>query len=127
MSGTAAPCSASRSATPCFTFEAGDALGVTGEQIGQDLDGDVAPQLRIDGLIDVPHATGTEVRGDFVVVEACADHRKGWLILQSRKPGSRPCHSPLELASRIAFRQLMAPLQGADAKGDILSIDIRNP
>jgi len=68
VSGTAAPCSASRSATPCFTFEAGDALGVAGKQIGQDLDGDVAPQLRIDCLIDVPHATRTEVRGDFVVV-----------------------------------------------------------
>ena len=29
--------------------------------------------------------------------------------------------------SRIAFRQLMATLEGAAANGDVLSIDIRNP
>src|SRR3990172_3155604 len=55
-----------------FALEAGQSFGIAGKLLGQDLDGYVAAELGVMGLIDVAHATGADVAGDFVGSEFCA-------------------------------------------------------
>src|SRR5262245_35478924 len=43
-----------------FALEPGDAIGIGGERIGQDLDRDVASELRVARAIDLAHAARTE-------------------------------------------------------------------
>jgi len=50
-----------------FPLEASEPLFVTGELFGQDFDGDVALQLRIDGTVDLTHPTNPDGLGDLVV------------------------------------------------------------
>ena len=47
-------------------------LRIGGERLGQDLDRDVAIQLRVARAIDLAHAAGAERRQDLVRAEACA-------------------------------------------------------
>ena len=42
-----------------FAFEASQAIAVVGQMLRQDLDGDVALQLRVARAIDLAHATPT--------------------------------------------------------------------
>jgi len=53
-----------------FALESRQALGIGGEQIRQDLDGDVAMQPRVAGAIHLPHAARANGRNDFVRPEA---------------------------------------------------------
>src|SRR6516165_7940651 len=46
-----------------FTVEAGDALGIVGEGSRQDLQGNVATELRVLGAVDFAHAASTK-RGE---------------------------------------------------------------
>ena len=49
-----------------FTREAGQPLGIGGEEVGQDLDRDVAIELRIAGAIHLAHSPGTDGGDDLV-------------------------------------------------------------
>jgi hypothetical protein len=42
-----------------FAFQPTAAVGVGGELPGQDLDRDVAPELRVAGAVDLPHPART--------------------------------------------------------------------
>ena len=46
--------------------------GIAGERVGQDLQRDVAIELRVAGPIHLPHAAFADLRGDFVDAEAGA-------------------------------------------------------
>ena len=43
-----------------FTLEAGDAIRIGGERVRQDLDRDLAAQLRVASTIDLAHSAGTK-------------------------------------------------------------------
>ncbi len=49
-----------------FALEAGQPIGIAGEEVGQDLERDVAPEPRVAGAIDLSHAAGAE-RGDDLI------------------------------------------------------------
>ena len=55
-----------------FALEASDAVGVGEKFLGEDLDGDAAPQLRVAGAVDFAHAAGTEGADDFIEAETRA-------------------------------------------------------
>ena len=55
-----------------FALEAGQAIGISRERVGQDLDRDVAIQLRVARAIHLAHAAGADRRGDLVGAEAGA-------------------------------------------------------
>ena len=55
-----------------FALEPRQALGVSGERVRQDLDRDLAIQLRVRRPIHLPHAAFADLRGDFVDAEAGA-------------------------------------------------------
>ena len=52
--------------------EAGDALGIERDGGGQDLQRDVAPELRIVGAIDLSHSSSAEQRSHLVGAESVA-------------------------------------------------------
>jgi hypothetical protein len=72
----------------CLPFEAREAIDVAGERLGQDLDRDIALELRVASAIHLPHATRTDVRNDFVGADAVAG-REG----QGRVEYTRGHHS----------------------------------
>ena len=49
-----------------LALEAGQAVGIASEEVGQDLERDVAPEPRVAGAKHLSHATGAE-RGDDLV------------------------------------------------------------
>ena len=55
-----------------FARESRQAIRIVRERLGQDLDRDVAIQLRIARAIDLAHAPFADLRGDFVDAEAGA-------------------------------------------------------
>ncbi len=55
-----------------LALETGEALRVVGEVRGQHLEGDLAPELRVDGAIDLAHAARAERGDDLVVTETGA-------------------------------------------------------
>jgi hypothetical protein len=59
-----------------FALESGEALGVRGEGIGQNLDGDVAIQLPVSGAVDLSHASRADLREDFVCAETNAGRKR---------------------------------------------------
>ena len=64
-----------------FALESGDAFRIDGKKLGQQLDGDVTPQLRIARAIDLAHAAGPERASHFVGADPAADrdgHCRGW-------------------------------------------------
>ncbi len=52
-----------------FALETGQPLGVVHEGVGQDLQGDIAVQLGVAGLIDFAHAAGANGGDDFIDAE----------------------------------------------------------
>src|SRR5580765_5596374 len=55
-----------------FAFEAGDAIGIDSEEFRQDLQRDIAIQLRVARAIDLAHPAGTQWGKDLVRAESCA-------------------------------------------------------
>ena len=55
---------------PRFTFESRQALWIGREGLGQDLDGDVAPEVGIARAIHLAHATRAEQADDLVMGQA---------------------------------------------------------
>ena len=53
-----------------FPLEPGQPIRVSGEGVGQDLQRDLAAQLRVGGAIDLAHAPLADEGGDIVVPEA---------------------------------------------------------
>jgi len=58
----------------CLALEACDAVGIGGEGFRQDLDRDLAAQVRIVGPIHFAHPAGANRADDFVGAEARAGH-----------------------------------------------------
>ena len=56
-----------------FALETGQPLGVVDERVGQDLQGDIAVELGIDGPIDLAHSSLANEGSNVVVPEAVAD------------------------------------------------------
>ena len=57
-----------------FALEAGEALGVGGYRLGQDLDRDFAAQLGVFSAIDLTHAAFAELGGDLEVRKGRVNH-----------------------------------------------------
>jgi hypothetical protein len=55
-----------------FTFEPRQPLGISGEQLRQDFDGDIAIELRVAGAVDLAHAAGPDGSEDLVRAESSA-------------------------------------------------------
>ena len=56
-----------------LALEAGEALGVGGEGLGEELERDVAAELRVGGALDLAHPAGADGGGDAVMRERLAD------------------------------------------------------
>jgi hypothetical protein len=65
-----------------FTFEAGDPVGIQGEQLRQDLQRDGAIQPGVLCAIDLAHAAGTERTDDLVRTKRRSD-RQGHVPTES--------------------------------------------
>ena len=62
-----------------FALEAREPIGIRGERGRQDLDGDLALQLRVGRPIHLAHAAFADLRGDFVDAETGAGREgQGW-------------------------------------------------
>ena len=61
-----------------FALEARAPLDVSSKDRRQNLDRDVASELRVGRLIDVSHTARTEMTGDFVMRDLCSDHVSGF-------------------------------------------------
>ena len=59
-----------------LALEALQALRVRGHLGRQHLEGDLAPELRVGGAVDLPHPAGADRGGDAVVRERAADHSR---------------------------------------------------
>jgi hypothetical protein len=57
---------------PCFALEAGDAVAIGGERLGEDLDGDVSIEPPIARSIHLSHSAHPDLGCDFVRTEASA-------------------------------------------------------
>ena len=55
-----------------FAGEPGEAISVVRERVRQDLQRDIAIELRVAGPVDLAHAPFADLRGDFVDAEARA-------------------------------------------------------
>ena len=55
-----------------FPLEAGEPIGIMGDRLWEDFDGDVAVQLRIARPIHFAHPAGAQERDDFIGADACA-------------------------------------------------------
>ena len=74
---------------PCLAFEAGSPRGVRRQAVGQDLDRNVAVQLRVAGAIDLAHATCTQVGHDLVGMEASPNRDRHRAPIVSIRSGRR--------------------------------------
>ena len=62
-----------------FTLEAGEPISVVRERLGQDLDRDVAIQLRVAGPEDLPHAAFADAGDNFVDTQTGTGSKgQGW-------------------------------------------------
>ena len=55
-----------------LTLESGEPIGITGDRLGQHLDGDGTFQIRVDGPIHLSHAADADEGHDFVWTETSA-------------------------------------------------------
>ena len=60
-----------------FALEAGQPIGIAGEEVGQDLERDVAPEPRVAGAKDLSHATGAK-RGDDLIEPSFEPVARAW-------------------------------------------------
>ena len=56
-----------------FPLEPGQPLRIAGERLGQDLQGDIAVELRVSGAIDLPYPTFPDESRHVVVPEPVTD------------------------------------------------------
>ncbi len=76
-----------------FALKAGQTFGIAGDGRGENLDGDVALELRVEGAVHLAHAALADHRKDFVVAELVAGgqgHGASTMLTHSSPP-----HSPL--------------------------------
>jgi hypothetical protein len=57
---------------PCFLHEAADAIRLSRESVGQDLERNLAVELRIEGEMDFSHSTRCNWSNDLVMTEPAA-------------------------------------------------------
>src|ERR1700722_169657 len=65
-------CIVQRRDGPGFQLQALDGLGVRGQVLRQNLNGDVSSQAQVFGSIDLAHSTRAQSRLNFVTTEFCA-------------------------------------------------------
>ena len=84
-----------------FTLEPCEVLRIRRERFGQDLQGDLAVQLRIGGLVNLSHAPLSDEGGHVVMAESGADLES---LSSLRLIGAilRPAHEPLHHLHGIA-------------------------
>ena len=99
-----------------FALETRQAIGITGEGIGQDLERDVALQLRVLRAIDLAHPAGADLGGDLVDAEAGAwgKGQKGRLGLYGAG-GSPDGITPEDALAQCCRRQSSAAKPGRKA------------
>ena len=56
-----------------FAVEASEPIGLLRERVGQNLQRDVAMELRVVGAIDLPHAADTQQRSDVIDADRLPD------------------------------------------------------
>ena len=95
---------------PCFALEAGEAFGIAREDPRQNLDGDVATQLRVVRSVHFAHAAGAELRLDDVRPQVPADER-GALTHQSARERRRRCAHEARGLRLLCEQRLDLPLQ----------------
>jgi hypothetical protein len=61
-----------------FAFELREPLRIASEDVGQDLDGDVAAQPQVSRAIDLAHAAGTETPDDLVRADSLSFEGQRW-------------------------------------------------
>ena len=83
-----------------FPLEPGEAIRISGEGVRQDLQRDVAAQLRVGGAIDLAHAAFADEGGDVVVAEAGADGQGHVVVWLRSGPILRPQGQRLQRAHR---------------------------
>ena len=71
---------------PRLALEAGQAIGVLGDLVGEDLDRDLAAQAGVAGAVDLPHAAGPEEVDDLVRPESGSGQKR-----HVRASGSEAC------------------------------------
>ena len=76
-----------------FAFEAGKAVGVFGELVGKNLDGDFAPEFRITRTPDFTHAASSQRGDDFVVGESGSGFDHVCIGLSQRRVVNRKVRS----------------------------------
>ena len=59
-----------------FPLKPSEAIRISGERLGQDLERDLPVQLRVGGLIDLAHPALTDQGGHLVVAESRADFQR---------------------------------------------------
>ena len=60
-----------------FALEAGQPIGIAGEEVGQDLERDVAPEPRVAGAKHLSHSPGAELADDLISAQfraGCESH-----------------------------------------------------
>jgi len=77
-----------------FATESGETFGVTREGVWEDLDGDIAPELRIARAIHLAHPTFAHQGEDLEGTNRCSNHRQ-----ISKGPSRSPADSDIRRQS----------------------------
>src|SRR5579864_1901162 len=81
-----------------FAREALEAIRIRGEEIRQDLDGDIAVERRVLRAVDLAHPAGAELGNDFVRTDVGTRRKGHWnaaiLTLVTHSPGAA-CSLPV--------------------------------
>ena len=101
-----------------FALEAREPLGIGDEQLGQDLDRDVAIELRVARAIHLAHAAGAERGEDLVGAEARAEGKGQPLAGIIRAGGSADGITPVQ--RRSGDRTAPAPSLSLGDKGGVI-------
>ena len=80
-------------------LETGEAVGVGGEGLGEQLESHVAAQRGVGGAVDLAHPAGPESRGDTVVGERLADHSADFQFTTATA-GLEPCGRRVRMRKR---------------------------
>jgi hypothetical protein len=93
-----------------FALKPGQSFGVRGKRVRQDLDGDLALQVRVGGLVHLTHATDANSGGDFIRTETGARgqrHCRAILVEASPTTKGYPWTSPFNGRHEAAWDELI--------------------
>ena len=96
-----------------LALEAGEAVGVGGERLGEDLDRDLALQLRVGRAVDDPHPALAERAGDLVAAEAGSRAQAHRALPPRFSPENQSSTSSMRRDGRFRVDRLDAQEAGA--------------